>query len=538
MSLPDTPFAPMSNAIAVASHRSGLRTRGTLGIATALAGFAALLMAACFALRIHQGIWSHAFGDESEHLLGAQMLAAGGVLYRTYIDAHGPVVFMLTQLYGALFGWAHPNWARLISAVLASAAGAAIVSAPFLPGRVARFAAATLYFGLTATVWLPQALYMVNYHPIAGWLLLIGLAWFVVPAWLGSHVSGPAALFSGACFALTACVAYSLVPSVLLLGLSGMLSARGRALPFIAGGAAGALGVLAWLLRFGDLTGLAAFHFAANQFFYAKYIGFGPGNFFRSLVPSARPEAIVHDVALLCCAWAFLVLVAVGKFSRGRLLSVVMGFAGVLLLDARGLTGFQDGTFLVASIGLAAMATGSLPLVATAWRSGAALGCALGALAFCAGAEFVVRTEAVSSPGGLTHRQFRAMAPADLGLQYGPMFEKVRALVRRDERILALVYDPGFYLAAGRLPMDKYYEYLPWDADYAKAPWFGRGHDLCADLQKLPPPLVYFDNWTVWGRYRPSDYMPCVLNILARDYVRQTDFPTLYVRKDRAPAAR
>lgn len=510
---------------------------------------------AFFALRVRQGIWAPGFGDESEHFVGAKVLQAGGVLYRTYLDAHGPLVFMLAQLYGAIFGWAHPNWARLIPALLAACAGLSVAAAPGLVGVAARLAAATLFFGLTAAVWLTQALYMVNYYAIGGWFLLVAIAWFVVPAWRGSPVPVTAAFISGVCFLLAAFAAYSLMPSVCMLAASGAWAVtlggqRRRLATFLGGGASAVLGVLIWFLMFGDLRGYLAFHIVANQFVYAQYINFGAGNFLRSLVPLLRPDTLVQALGIVCCAWSSTVFLLdpdhtrngiqrSGGFGRRREPPIVLGIAGVFLLNARGTPWFQNGTFLVAAIGLAALATPVLllraGLSAQPWRQ---YGCVLVTVVLGVGCELAIRNYAIASPSRLTYREIVRLSHSNLGQQDTPMFNEVRAIVRPDERVLALVYDPGFYLAVGRLPMAKYYEYLPWDADYAKTPWFGRDHDLCADLARSPPPLVYFDNWTVWNAFAPVDYMPCVLDILARTYKREADFPRLYIRNDRAVAAR
>lgn len=81
--------------------------------------------------------------------------------------------------------------------------------------------------------------------------------------------------------------------------------------------------------------------------------------------------------------------------------------------------------------------------------------------------------------------------------------------------------------------MKKYHEYLPWEADYARHPWFGYERDLCVDLPANLPPVIYFDDYRVWGRWSAADYMPCVLKILARDYQRDPVEKSVYIRRDR-----
>ena len=129
-----------------------------------------------------------------------------------------------------------------------------------------------------------------------------------------------------------------------------------------------------------------------------------------------------------------------------------------------------------------------------------------------------------------------AVQPVSYAPSNDPMYRAIRSLTAPDERILALVFTPASYLLADRLPMRKYYEYLPWEADYARAPLLGHERDLCVDLAATPPPIVYYDHWTVWNAIPASQFMPCVDAILSRLYLRHAAFPDLYVRRDRAAA--
>src|SRR5262249_28594787 len=151
----------------------------------------------------------------------------GATLYRSFVSQHGPLTFMLTQLYGAVFGWNHVNGARLISAALALAAGGCIVASPALPGHMERLWAFALFLGLIANVWLLQGLYLVNYHAIAGFLLVVALALFAVPAWRGVAAGQVRATVAGACCALVVATAYSFGPAIVLLSVSALWAAMG-----------------------------------------------------------------------------------------------------------------------------------------------------------------------------------------------------------------------------------------------------------------------------------------------------------------------
>ena len=49
------------------------------------------------------------------HLLGGRALNSGYRLYDSFVDLHGPCIFMLAQDWEAAFGWSHSNLARLVS---------------------------------------------------------------------------------------------------------------------------------------------------------------------------------------------------------------------------------------------------------------------------------------------------------------------------------------------------------------------------------------------------------------------------------------
>ena len=525
---------PASRAPAYADRR--------LALAPAIALF--VMAGIFFGIRIWHGIWFMPFVDEAEHMLGGLMLNHGAIMYRSFIDAHGPVTFMLTQAYGAMFGWSNPNGARLISAALAVCACGCIAASSAVPERIAKLWAACLFCGLLASVWLLQALYMVNYHAIAGFLIAMALALFIVPAWHQTHTTKPRAFAAGACCLLVIATAYSFGPAMVLLGGSAIWAiwqgpGRHNIAWFAAGAMAAFLIVLGWLLLFGDIVGYIAFHFIDNQVYYARYVPFSFDYFLAGLVPSRQPAVLVHSLALLCCLAAGIICLGLnhlrGAVSWRMAGPILLGFAGLVALCARGGSMFQDGSFLVSSIAVFALelpaALSRIPMPRQASRLGWALSGSIVVGLCIATAEMTMR-HAMDSPWNIMRKQMVGEPKFYLGISQAPLYAQIRALTDPTDRILVLPYAPDIFLSAGRLPMDKYTVYLPWNADYAKAPWFGRDRDLCVDMQKTPPRLVYFNNWIVWDRYAMADYAPCVIAILAKEYTRQTDFPDLYVRRD------
>jgi hypothetical protein len=221
---------------------------------------------------------------------------------------------------------------------------------------------------------------------------------------------------------------------------------------------AGIVGIFIWLLVFGDLLGYLAFHVAENQFVSAPLMHLKTNIFFHSLLPSLRPRARVHMLALLCWAMSFgtylcLAFVDPGP-ARRRAGPVVLGFGGILLLDARGSVTFQDGAFLIAGLSVVSMALPATQLRFLPRLSGLktlAVTVLMGS--FIVAVEFLGR-HALSSPVSITRAQIVAAPRFDIGMSPDPMFARIRAVVRPDEPILAVPYAPDIYLQAGRTAMN------------------------------------------------------------------------------------
>lgn len=534
--------APAFGSMTEADRAAPRRQVGTAPIGALLLLAASL---AFFARRSWHGLHVLQFGDEAQHLLAAKAIAAGDRLYRDFIDWHGPVVYIAAQLFGLLADWRDPISARLVPPLLALLSAGVVASATCLAGPGARLIAAAATLGLLATVWLVQGLHLFLYEPFGSVCAILALAWLAVPAWLDAPLPLWRVAAAGAALALLAFTAYSFAPSALLFGASGILAAgdaqaRRLAPPLLAGAAVAALAVLLWLAIFSDIVGLVVFHVLVNQLYYGRDIGFTWHTFLAGWVLGTTPDKLVQDLAIGAGSLAIVLCLGLTTRRPGaprRVAAVLLGAAALMLLNARGTTGFQNGTELSAAIGLAALAIAALLSRLRAAPGGRWIETAVAiAIAGVIAAAELVERRALSSPW----RQTRAAMITEPAASYAPqddaLSRTIRALVAPDERILVLVFRPEIYLRADRLPMRKYYEYLPWEAAYARAPRLGRDRDLCADLRADPPPVVYYDHWTVWDRYPVSSFMPCVDAILAERFTPHPSLPDLHVRNDRAAA--
>ena len=505
-----------------------------------------LFVASAFLARANIAITGPAFGDESGHLIGAHAVVAGDQLYRDFIDAHGPTSFMVPWLYDLLFGWSHANGVRWTMVVLAGGATVAVALSPMLRRLPARLWATTLFLAPLASVWCVQGLSLVSYHTIGGCCAVVGLASFGLPAVTGFPVGRTHAAVAGACGLLCCATAYSLVPSVLLLALGPMLamSSHGRRLRSCAAGwgigfLAAGVPVLAFLLIHGDLIGYVVFHFLSMQANYARYAPLTLSGLLSSLIPSTAPDALVHALAL--AAMVAGVVAAVGLLAgRGVTVARLSGLAvlvvGVILLDARGLVLFQDGSFVMAAIALAALPLGAL-LGRVETEPGPALGLTVLVGGLLGLIEHTAR-QATNTPWGMTRAEVLASPGYDMNVdRQTPVLRTLRAALRPGERMMALVYSPTIFLNAGVLPVRGFHEYLPWEADYARHPIAGRSRDLCVTLDADPPPVIWYDGWVVEGRWAPSSFIPCLTRVLAERYVPDASNGQLFIRRDRVGQA-
>ncbi len=507
-------------------------------------GLVCLVAVAFFLARARAGLMMPGFVDESAAFLGGWVVDRGGVLYRDFVDDHGPLQFMLTAAYGAVAGWHYPAGARVIPVALVLLAAASVAASPMLRTTWGRASGSALFLGVVAAAWTPQGLYFVDYYSISGALAVIALALFALPAACGLAGDTRLAFLGGVAAALLGFSAYSYMPTAASIAAAGLwtgvrLRAARHAWWFIAGGAAGSLAVVLWLAAFGDLRGYLAFHIAFGQAAYRPFIDFGPAKFLRSLIPSSRPERVVQSLAVCASAVSVVVLVRLCAQTRPRCCSACLPAsflvtAGVLALNLRGEVNFQDGTFVIAAAGLLSLVLSRL--AETNPRADSVVGQAVvcAALRGIVVAATLAAHQAAASPFDAIVAEMRQRKlPFPPPEREAVRAARIRTIVRPGERFLALAYRPEMYLEADRLPIEGYYAWFPWDAAYARSPWFGRPRDICVSLPREIPPVIFFEaDEDVWGRW-PKDYMPCVERILAQSYRALPDDPELYVRLDR-----
>ncbi|WP_156478120.1 hypothetical protein [Acetobacter malorum] len=484
-----------------------------------------------FAVSSVKGIGSPSFGDESGHMLGAFALTHGDILYKDYVDAHGPFIYMLSWMPALLVGFHGAYLLRCVPIATTLVAAWAIFYSPLFKMHASRFLGVAFWLGAMAFFWVAQGLNMDSYWIVGGDLMTIVLANSVLPAIFNIPISRKLFFLSGACLIFLCFTAYSFTPSAILLFFSiCFASAAGRQKTIfytVFGALSAGVVFLVWMFFYGDLKGYILYHFIVNQLYYAQYISFGIVPLFQSFIPSLSPNAIMNTLGTFSFYAGVLIVFLKAHFR----LSAVLAVAALLLTQIRGGVEFQDGTFLVGSLALFAL------VLVYSLRGKPLL---LGSLTFTFWAVcYAGQHHAVFSPYGLSEKDMvrRGLHLFRENFSVG-FVQIIQKYTDKDDRLLVIPYNPDVYIYAGRLPMEKYHAYLPWEADYARHPWIGYERDLCQDLSRHPPPVIYFDHYKVWGKWEASDFIPCLNTVLTQTYQQSAADPYLYIRKDRLMTSR
>ncbi|CAI3938706.1 unnamed protein product [Commensalibacter communis] len=474
------------------------------------------------------GIGFLPFGDETGHFLGAITIQHHDILYRDYIDEHGPLIFLVTWLLGQIVGFSKIWLLRLVSTFFIVMSGISIFYSPIFNNLHQRLLATALWFFAMSSVWTVQGLYLDSYWTVGGALTVIGLATVIFPMLCKSPILTIHAFIGGAAIGLLPATAYSFsfVPLTFFIVVAYISICKHHEyrkifLFSLLGCCFANLLVMMWLLIYGDLKGLIVYHFVLNQFYYINYVSVGLKTLIDSFIPSFCNDHLISNLVVYTFILGSIILFCISAYKMSALIIIL----GVLTLQLRGSVGFQNGAFLIASFGLFILSfvrkTENKPILSI-------FSSVLIMLIMVVHGKY-----ATSSPFGETMDKRKNITWKLFGERLDLGFtSEIQKYTKADERILVIPYNPDVYIYANRLPIKKYHAYLPWEADYAQHSWNGYERDICKDLPLKKPPVIYFDNYIVWGQFPAEKYMPCVLDFMKVEYTRLPNNSYVYVRND------
>ena len=427
-------------------------------------------------------------------------------LVKDILLSHGPLEDLLAWLMTYLTGTQDFSRARLIVVALALAACLAVATSPALGrGYTARLWAAALFLAPLSALWFVHPLHMLIYHALTGYLVTILLAQLVLPAIAGVRIGTMGAFISGASSVLAVTSTY---PMVVPVGLC--VAAAGVALSAYAG----------WLALRRVLLGTrgrrrhrspagravdhairrlgraVCIHIYFNLFVYARIVGYSPWDAFHGVIFSLTPAMRAHSFAV--CLGALGLLGAWRRHGSGRASRAIgLGLTGaaILMLNPTGSPAFPDVAQMIACFGLMAVALGARLGETHGVRL---VGALISALAVVVAGEAVAHTALISP-----HGMLRSQAPIAIlrPNPKDPIVVEIQRLVHPGETILALPFMPAYCITAQRLPASADIYYLPFQAEYDRAPILGRVVDLCGDIERVRPPVILLMEApvSIWG---------------------------------------
>ena len=449
------------------------------------------------------------WGDESETIVTAKMMAAGKYLYSEIFNHHGPLTFLSGMIMESIgdFG---VRGHRVPIAILQVISLCAIYYSPILKNNTIRIFSVVYAFSFIVFV-MPLFLgHMYTYQAIVGPLILIVLFLYTFPSIIDQDLLTKNRVFVGSL--IISCLpflAITYIPIAAILFFSSLVRPLIRA--SVAGLLLGTAFNLLFLAGYGSVKGYIAFHFYLNSEILPNYIG-TPS--LLLIIQSAWSKLTKAPLVILSMAIA-----AVGIFSltayekkipwRSGLLAAGIGSLLIRGVDFHGLAYYY--VFVALSI---------LPILGKI--QGYALQLKYATLAI---SLFFLIKSSLLIPG--VRQEFnKNRTPIETEFS-----QLVKKYTNKDDKIIAYSFQNFQYIASERLPASGHFFYLPWQEKYNENPILGIKIDACQEISDYRPKIMLIDQWKVWGMYPWSSYAGCIQNIIDNSYNKVPGRP-YYIRKD------
>jgi hypothetical protein len=112
-----------------------------------------------------------------------------------------------------------------------------------------------------------------------------------------------------------------------------------------------------------------------------------------------------------------------------------------------------------------------------------------------------------------------------------PVYEFVKSITRKQNDLLVVNYGALIYLKSDRLPASGNVFYLPWQAEYDRSPIGKYRMDICGDIVRHRPAVIWLLNRRVVGRSL-DEYEPCVLSLITGRYTPLAFGSPWHIRND------
>lgn len=486
-------------------HRLNLSARSVI-----ILSYAVLAMFVVLIVRYQIELLTFAeVGDESETIVAAKMIVSGQSLYSEIFNHHGPLTFLPGVVTNGIAD-AGVSGNRVPIVLLQWAALASIYFSPLLKSPLIRNAY-TAGAGVVMVLYIPASYgFTYTYQTLAGLMVLIALAQFVLPAIIrdeGATRTGTivgSVLLVGLVF-----LAVSYVPFAVLLFVVALRRGRLRIALISAG--ASLVANLLFLTAIGSVRGYLVDHFYVNLVILPIYNGQNTITLIEGGIAAiSSSPAMFLILVVLAFAIARLGRLEADRFPW-RAVLMAAAFASMLVRGEilQGLP-YQYGAIAIPLV----LLYGTSRL----WRPTVIAAVAAVALICLIRVSLVLPADqaALSAQHRAPTTEFGVIA---------------QGLTSPDDRIIAFTFNNYEYLSADRLPASGNFFYFPWQQDYTDDPVLGLAIDTCDQIKATEPKVMYLDKWTVWGAYPWADYAGCVDEYVTDHYTQVPGKP-YYVRND------
>jgi hypothetical protein len=449
------------------------------------------------------------WGDESETIVTAKMMAAGKYLYSEIFNHHGPLTF-LSGVAMESMGDFGVRGHRVPIALLQVISLCTIYYSPIFKNSTTRIFSVVYAFSFTIFL-MPLFLgHMYTYQAIVGPLILVVLFLYTFPSIMDRNLLTTNRVFAGSL--ILSCLPFL---AVTYIPIAAILFFASLARPFIRVSVAGLLLGTAFNLLFlavyGSVKGYIAFHFYLNSEILPIYIG-TPS--LPLIIQSAWDNLAKTPLTILSLAIASLGIFSLAAHEkkmpwRSGLLAVGIGSLLIRGVDFHGLAYYY--VFVAFSI---------LPLLGNIQRYALPLKYATLAISL-----FFVVKSSLLLPG--VRQEFNEnKIPTETEFS-----RLVKKYTNKDDKIIVYSFQNFQYLASERLPASGHFFYLPWQEKYNENPILEIKIDACQEISDYRPKVMLIDQWKVWGLYPWSSYAGCIQNLMDNLYNKVPGRP-YYIRKD------
>lgn len=447
------------------------------------------------------------FGDESETIVAAKMMASGMKLYSDFFNHHGPLTF-LPGLLLETFGNFHVPGHRVAIAVLQLITFFSIYKSPIFVNKEQRIVG-TLVSAALVLLLLPDLFgHMYIYQTLAGLFLVIVLSQYTIPAILcPEKLTNFQIILGNFLISSLPFLAVTYLPIASLFFISSLR--RNELKVSFVGMALGLCFNILFLGLFGSYAGFAAFHLYLNSKILPFYSGQVVGiNLVLTAFITATSD-LAHVLSLLIL---FISTVFIAQKERGVPWRIILIIGGVISLLVRG-AGFHGMPFFYALLPFICVIINRFSLRSPSEK--------MVIIGFCGVILVKMLMVLYGEPRGL--RSF----PLPKETEFSNL---VKAITEKEDRIIAFSFQNYQYVISDRLPASGNYFYLPWQEKYNEAPRFSIKIDTCKQIKEAAPKVMLIDKWRVWNKYTWESYGQCIQKILDTDYEKIPDRP-YYIKK-------